>query len=1295
MLNLVHSAVAGTLLRELKPNEDTECPDKFPVAYPLKVNLPELASPSLLDRVQNIPDVEGPLRILKRQRTKESSNTVYVQTQAKSRFQDTDNTGTPLIDKVKKFLQSDQKVFLILGDSGAGKSKFCRKLELDLWQSYKSKDDRIPLHINLPAIDKPEIDMIAKQLRMDEFTETQIREMKHHRKFILICDGYDESQQTHNLYMSNRLNQPNEWDALMVISCSSEYLGSDYQFRFQPGDRDHHQQESLFQQAVITPFSTKQIHEYIKQHVSVKQPLWHEKDYNQALDFIPSLKDIVKNPFLMSLTLKVLPRMMDPGQHLSNAHITRITLYDHFIEHWLERGKIRLAEKDMSPSAREAFERLSAEGFTQNGIGYLKKFAVAIYKQQGGHPVVEYSHLVDEGSWKDEFFRRKEKQLLHEACPFTRTGNQHRFIHRSILEYGLARAVFDPQDRKNRKVHEPAGRRGSVSSTLSFEIHVDTDDQAIISEKDHPNPHSPLVWRSFVNDYSLMQFLVERVHQEPVFKNQLLAFIEHSKKDKKWRIAAANAITILVRAGVQFIGTDLRGIQIPGADLSYGVFDSVQLQEADMRKVNLQGAWLQKTDLSKTNMTGMQFGEQPYLTLESRVYSCAFSPDGRSLAIGIESGDIQEYSTTNWDITRTLKGHHGPVRGIAYSTDGTLMLSGCEDKTARIWVIGLGLCQHVLTGHTGQVHCVAYSPERDQVASASEDKTIRLWDPATGDHRQILFGHEGGVLCVVFSPSGRQISSGSDDCTVRLWNVASGECSHTFKGHGGSVWGIAFSPQRDQVASASHDETIRLWDVESGACRHILKGHTGEVNDVVYSMKGDQIFSGGSDRTIRVWDVQSGTCRHTMTSHESGVNRMAYSLKDDMVASINSDHAVRLWDVSVRGSRRVPSDRISNGHVLEVTDVKCSLKGNLIASCSKDRTIRLWDAETGTWLRTLSDHNDEIASVTFSPQGEQIGSGSTDNTVRLWDIETGTCQHTLTGHTMSVNSIAYSPQGDQVASASKDSTVRLWDTKTGTCQHILTGHTMSVKSIAYSPQGDQFASASEDDTVRLWNATTGEQCGSLDGVTDEVKGVIYSPDGNLIATRSDHAIRLWNVATMACTGTLEGHSDMIRDVVFSPQGDQLASASDDCTVRLWSVTTGDCQWILIGHNNTVLSVAYSHEGDLLASGSQDKTVRLWDVASGQCRAVIQNLPEKIPSVSWILSTDVNYLVTGCGRSVLKWQVTDEEGQCHVTLCWGATDGPLTATGALIQDVHGLTSLKKQLLKQRGAEGEPEHQRFWL
>jgi hypothetical protein len=57
-------------------------------------------------------------------------------------------------------------------------------------------------------------------------------------------------------------------------------------------------------------------------------------------------------------------------------------LYDQFIEHWLERGKKRLGEKELSSQAKAAFESLVDEGFTRNGIDFLKKLAVAIYKEQ-------------------------------------------------------------------------------------------------------------------------------------------------------------------------------------------------------------------------------------------------------------------------------------------------------------------------------------------------------------------------------------------------------------------------------------------------------------------------------------------------------------------------------------------------------------------------------------------------------------------------------------------------------------------------------------------------------------------------------------------------------------------------------------------------------------------------------------------------------------------------------------------------------------------------------------------------
>ncbi|KAF9354086.1 hypothetical protein BGX34_011228 [Mortierella sp. NVP85] len=761
----VHTAVVETLLQDLAVNGDAKkqalyraCRESRIISYPLKVPRLELASPSLLDRVQNRLDVDGSLRLLKKQRTKERDDAVYIPPQAMPNIRSLEDSKFPLMEKVKEFLEGDQKVFLLLGDSGAGKSTFSREFEYELWQSYKNKKDRIPLYISLPSIDKPEQDMIVKQLRKNDFTEPQIRELKYHRKFILICDGYDESQQTHNLYMSNELNMPGGWDAQMVISCRSEYLGDDYRDRFQPGDRNKRSDSPLFQEAVICPFSIDQVHSYIHQYVLLHQPLWRTKDYKNALELIPSLRDLVKNPFLMTLSLEVLPRMVDPSQQLSAAHVTRVGLYDCFVEQWLERGKKRLGEKDLSRQVKAIFERLSAEGFTANGIGFMKKFAVAVYKEQDGHPVVEYLQLVDEGSWKDAFFKDEHKQLLLEASPLTRNGNQHRFIHRSLLEYALARAIFDPQDRGNRGASDPvSARRGSVSSTLSFEVFG--EEEATVNVVQEPDSNSPLMWRSFVKDHSLLEFLEERVQQEPVFKKQLLSYIEYSKKDKKWRVAAANAITILVRSGCQFNGADLRGIRIPGADLSYGAFDSVLLQEADLRKVNLRGVWMRQADLSRTQMTGVQFGELPYLTENDEVYSCAYSPDGKSLAVSLDNGDINVYSTSSWEITRALSGHTSTVWRVEYSPDGDQLVSCSEDGAVRLWDVDTGKCRHVLNGHAHDVLCVTFSPQGDQVASAGDDETLRIWDVATGECLQTLSGHSEGVLCVAYSPHGDQIAS--------------------------------------------------------------------------------------------------------------------------------------------------------------------------------------------------------------------------------------------------------------------------------------------------------------------------------------------------------------------------------------------------------------------------------------------------------------------------------------------------------------------------------------------------------
>ncbi|KAK3816625.1 MAG: WD40-repeat-containing domain protein [Benniella sp.] len=1290
-------------------------------SHPLKVGLPEIGSPSLLDRVQARPDVEGSLRQLRRQRLKERGKAVYIRPQAKVSLKAPDESGFPLMEKVEEFLASDQMVFLLLGDSGAGKSTFNRELECHLWRAYK-KGGLIPLHINLPAIEKPEHDMIAKQLRKAEFTEPQIRELKLHRKFTLICDGYDESQQTHNLYTSNHLNQAGEWNAKMVVSCRSEYLGVDYRDRFQPGDRNNRSDSDMFQEAVITQFSLDQVQDYITQYVSVHRPLWEADEYRKALDLIPSLKELVKNPFLMSLSLEVLPRMVDPGQDFSTTHITRTALYDQFIEHWFERGKKRLGEMNMSPQVRSAFESLIDEGFTRNGMAYLKRLCAAIYKEQDGQPVVTYSRYKDESSWKAEFFsREEEKQIFREACPLIRNGNQHRFIHRSLLEYGVALAMFDPQDWKEMQESRPTlARRGSVSSLMSSDEYG-TVGNGPVTVGQEPDLKSPLAWRRFVKEPSVMQFLKERVQQEPFFKQQLLGYIEHSKEDKKWRIAAANAITILVQAGVQFNHADLRGIRIPNADLSYGMFDSAQLQGADLRQVDLSGAWLRRANLDNTRMAGARFGELPSLKHDSGVEMCVYSPDGETISAGLYNGKVIMYSTSNWEILWTLEGHSGKVTSMVYSPNGNKIASGSSDHTVRLWDVRTGMCIHTLNGHDAEVRSIAYSPQGDRIASSSNDMTIKMWDVESGECRYIWIGHTDMVSGVIYSPKGIEVASRSDDNTVRIWDVETGNCLHVLKGHHYQIRGIAYSPQGhqlasgdivskirlwitatgecrrilyqqrsrvlhvvyspngNQLASAGHAE-VWLWDVDRGMCLHVLQGHSSWVRSVVYSPQSDLVASYSDDRTVRLWDAATGACQQTLTGHSKEITSVMFSPKENRVASSSYDTTVRLWDIGVGASRHS-----SSGHNTEVKGVKCSPRGDNVATYDdNDETVRIWDVEAGVCRHVLRGHSNSVKCVGYSPQGDQIATGSYDYTVRLWNIESGACTHILKGHTFWINAVAYSPHGEQLASGSDDNTVRLWDVKSGECRHTLIGHTGVVRDVVYSPNGNQLFSCGYDSTVRVWDVETGTCSHILIG-SGGLYHVAYSPQSDTIASISYDTVRVWNVETGECRYTFLDHDI----VAFSPRGDQIASSGDDGSVKVWDTESGDCLWIFIGHRDRVNKIVYSPQGDLVASANDDRSVRLWNVTSGQCRAVIQDFQDGVTRIDWSEVSGVNYLVAGCRDGVVgAWKVQIDEDRCDVSLKWMTARGVLDVNDTTIQDVQGLSHQNRQLLKQRGAVEDP-------
>ncbi len=1043
-----------------------------------------------------------------------------------------------LLPQVQAFL-NDKKVILLTGDSGAGKTTFNRRLEKHLWE-HKKEDDAIPLFISLPSIEKPEQDLIAKALKKRGLSEFQIQKLKK-EKFVFILDGYDEIRQTQNLYVSNAINQSDGWQGKMVISCRSEYLGQDYQSRFQPNptlkDKD-----TLFQEVVVLPFSKEESDQYLEKYVEHHPTSWTAQAYQESFSKQSNLKDLISNPFLLRVVLEALPYVEKKGK-VGSAIQLRMDLYDQFVRQWFERNQQRLGAQSLTGNQKEVFRELYDDGFAQHGIGFVKELAVHLYKENAGNPIVEYSLFKDKGSWKDAFFgREEENQLLREAWPLIRNGTEYRFIHKSLLEYFVVRALFESFDAC--MVVSTRQRRDSAGSAYSFEEHA-----VLPSKTLRDLSLSPKHW---IGDLGVVRLLTDRVQQESPFKEQLLAIIERSKADKTVRQTAANAITILVRAGVRFNGMDLKGVQIPGADLSGGEFDYAQLQGADLRKTKLRNIWLRNANLSGAQMAGVQFDEWPLLQEDSQVIDCTYSPDGKTYVAGLIDGTISVYDTLKWTKIYTLNGHTGPVMSVAYSPDGQQIASGGDDCAMFIWDVRSGQLIHTLSGHNHQVSHVAYSPNGQQIASGCGDGTLRLWDARSGQLSYALNAHIYLMRAMAYSPDGKQIASSSDDRTVKLWDTQAGELRHTLSGHTNGVWRVAYSPDGQQIASGDYDGTVRSWDVQSGKLKYTLNGHTNSVQSVVYSPNGQQIASSSNDNTVRLWDAQSGQLNHTLNEHNSYVSQVTYSPNGQQIAF------------------------------------------------ASEGTVQLRDAQSGQLCRTLSRQGQYVCHVLYSPNGQQIASSNEDVTaIHLWDAQSGQLKHTLHGHPdLPITSVAYSPNGQQIAFGSRDTTVLLWDAQSGQLCHTLREHTSWLESLVYSPNGQQIASSSQDAIVLLWDAQSGQLSYTLrEEESRLISRPVYSPNGKQIAFGRGDNLQLWDTQSGQLSLNLIGHTRDIYSAAYSPSGQQIASGSDDHTVRLWDVASGQCQEVIQDFQGGVTSIAWktAPNGNYLVTGCQDKSVRLWQV----------------------------------------------------------------------------------------------------
>ncbi|KAF5329940.1 hypothetical protein D9611_010506 [Ephemerocybe angulata] len=286
-----------------------------------------------------------------------------------------------------------------------------------------------------------------------------------------------------------------------------------------------------------------------------------------------------------------------------------------------------------------------------------------------------------------------------------------------------------------------------------------------------------------------------------------------------------------------------------------------------------------------------------------------------------------------------LKGHIAGVRSVAFSRDGTKLVSGSNDNTVRVWDASTGKVQRALAGHSDHCTSVAISEDGSWIVSGSDDKTVRIWDATTGKVQRVLAGHDKAIKSVALSWDGSRICSAGDDNTVRVWDTSTGKVKSILQGHNRAEISVAFSRDGTRIVSGGWDKVVRVWNASTTTCRlhRVLKGHTDRVSSVAFSADGSRIVSGSSDQTARVWDVSTGRV---------------------------------LWVLA--------------GHNSLVTSVAFSSDGKRIVSGGYDNKLRVWDALTGGLQSVLEGHSNIVRSVAFSSDGSRIASGASDNDIRMW-----------------------------------------------------------------------------------------------------------------------------------------------------------------------------------------------------------------------------------------------------------------------------------------------------------------------
>lgn len=442
-----------------------------------------------------------------------------------------------------------------------------------------------------------------------------------------------------------------------------------------------------------------------------------------------------------------------------------------------------------------------------------------------------------------------------------------------------------------------------------------------------------------------------------------------------------------------------------------------------------------------------------------------WSPDGTRLAVGGSVG-VWLYRVTDFEADLSpLVGHTAPVMSLAFSRDGSRLVSGGADSSLRVWDTDSGdILLTMEVPYSASFNTVAYSPDDSLIVTASLN-TLLVWNAETGEPvDQITADAAVPVVKIAFAAENATLAVLLSNGAVNLYDMAAGAMVISLPATGGgNGTDIAWTPDAAGIIRAAAGQGWQRYDAASGS----LIAQGSENADIVrmrLAPDGSTLAAAERRSTISLWNADSG----------------------ENTGALSVDGAV--------------------------LDVAYSPDGSALAAVTSSGTLYVFDSATGEASLTLSGYhqNSSARTAVFSPDAAQIIIGYSDSRGALVNRATGEFLATLTGFGTPVNqvTVGYSPDGRLLA-VSDGFGVSLKNPESGEEAAYLA--TVFEPVFAWSPDGSLIATGNATGMLQLWNAS-GELLLSREDHTGQIFSIVFSADGTLLLTAgADGTARLYGV----------------------------------------------------------------------------------------------------------------------------------------------------------------------------------------